>query len=327
MTHTEQEERAMKISVALATVTATLATAVLAGAVLFAPTAPNIKPNTVFKSDSEGLADIDLPENGLYALHVDTLPIGYEDFRDQDGTTSGLCGRLDLSLNRCINVEVIGTAVYFPGLPDQVVKTWITFSDTSPEPRVRVIVRDYVTKEPTSGGAITVVPVGVSEQKPLAADNHTGTTTTDKIVKGQYTVTFTPKTGFEVLGNGAGPAVLVGVVSALRPFEFIVVASKTAVDLVDPGEKVEIIIGGQEESEKVETEDEEPTVAEQNPMDEAPVEEELFDPEAELRADCFMYLEMYPQLAEADPGLPAYCEVNPSGARGIIRSLFDELGI
>jgi hypothetical protein len=249
----------------------------------FAPTAPNIKPNTVFKSDSEGLADIDLPENGLYALHVDTLPIGYEDFRDQGGTTSGLCGRLDLSLNRCINVEVIGTAVYFPGLPDQVVKTWITFSDTSPEPRVRVIVRDYVTKEPSSGGAITVVPVGVSEQKPLAADNHTGTTTTDKIVKGQYTVTFTPKTGSEVLGNGAGPAVLVGVVSALRPFEFIVVASKTAVDLVDP--------------------------------------------EAELRADCFMYLEMYPQLAEADPGLPAYCEVNPSGARGIISSLFDELGI
>jgi hypothetical protein len=69
-------------------------------------------------------------------------------------------------------------------------------------------------------------------------------------------------------------------------------------------------------------------------LEEAPVEEEVpaedvaVDPAlAEQIADCFMYLEMYPQLQELDPMLPATCESNVAFARGVISNLLTELGL
>jgi len=42
-------------------------------------------------------------------------------------------------------------------------------------------------------------------------------------------------------------------------------------------------------------------------------------------ADCFMYLEMYPELVELDPQLPSLCEANVDAARSIISGLLDDL--
>jgi len=52
------------------------------------------------------------------------------------------------------------------------------------------------------------------------------------------------------------------------------------------------------------------------------------DPElADKIADCFMYLEMYPQLLELDPLLSTACTENVDFARSVISGLLDELGL
>jgi len=56
----------------------------------------------------------------------------------------------------------------------------------------------------------------------------------------------------------------------------------------------------------------------------APVAEEPVDAGT---ADCFMYLEMYPELTEIDPGLPSYCDIDNAAARALISELLIELGL
>lgn len=48
---------------------------------------------------------------------------------------------------------------------------------------------------------------------------------------------------------------------------------------------------------------------------------------AAAKADCFMYLELYPELLEIDPGLAALCKTDPAGAQRAISALLEELGL
>lgn len=47
----------------------------------------------------------------------------------------------------------------------------------------------------------------------------------------------------------------------------------------------------------------------------------------EAIADCFMYLEMYPELLEIDPGLAALCDADVNAARSLISALLAELDL
>jgi len=72
----------------------------------------------------------------------------------------------------------------------------------------------------------------------------------------------------------------------------------------------------------------EPEPVEEPPAEEAPAEDISVDPElADKIADCFMYLEMYPQLLELDPLLSTACTENVDFARSVISGLLDELGL
>ncbi len=78
--------------------------------------------------------------------------------------------------------------------------------------------------------------------------------------------------------------------------------------------------------EEVETE-EAPKEEPAETPEEAPASEDIStEPStAELEADCFMYLEMYPELVELDAYLPTYCGQNPADALRIIGELLDDL--
>ncbi|MFT7647254.1 MAG: hypothetical protein ACI8Y4_002000 [Candidatus Poriferisodalaceae bacterium] len=346
----------MKISVALTIVIATLTGALAAGAVFFSPTAPGlpgqvtvvtadhegdtiegVKVNisdqngqpvgTFVKSDSDGNAELTLAGTGQYALHVDDIPFDHAERTDEDVATLGLCATF--SLLRCVTVEVTGGVVTFPGTATQITSTFITFEDLSPEPRVKVEVRDNATDKFVAGGTISVVPVGPSKQQPLAADNDTGVTVTDKIEGGQYDVTFTPASGFKVIGHAPGPVTIHRIVYRLEPIPFRVVpASQAAEPMVSLTDEDKTVIGDTElDTDEVPTV-EEPVANETAPAEEAPAEEAPGDSEEdELRSDCFMYLEMYPELIELDPYLSTYCDSNPADARSIISGLLSELGL
>ncbi len=98
------------------------------------------------------------------------------------------------------------------------------------------------------------------------------------------------------------------------------------VEVPAPVEEIEVVEAPApvEEIEVVEA----PAPAEEVP---APVEEApapaADEPVDAGTADCFMYLEMYPELTEIDPGLPSYCEFDNAAARALISELLIELGL
>ena len=71
-----------------------------------------------------------------------------------------------------------------------------------------------------------------------------------------------------------------------------------------------------------------PVLEEEPPAEETPAEDISVDQaHAAEVADCFMYLEMYPELLELDPLLSTACTENVDFARSVISGLLDELGI
>ncbi len=110
----------------------------------------------------------------------------------------------------------------------------------------------------------------------------------------------------------------------VRKIEKVVPPTTTVPPIVEPEEEsTEGQRVGPAEPELVE----EPG-AEEAPVEEAPAEDISVDQHlADKIADCFMYLEMYPQLLELDPLLSTACTENVDFARSVISELLDELGL
>ena len=304
-------------------------------------------PVQTLTTNTEGKARPHFPQstnsNGTtYAIHA-TLPADFTSRMDSDeGVGHSPCTG-DQML--CITVVVRATDVSLVGSQAPASKLQFDVDATKPQPRADIHTKDS-SGNVVKGGVVMVLDA--DDKEVWSGPNADGTTPSKLLAKGEYRVAWkTLPDKYEASPKQDDRLQTVKEKKIFELFADLIAqapqdTSSMAVteDIEHSASPAQIEAAPEEEAATVTewvatpaTPDEPaPTPAADPAFEEievveapAPVEEiEVVDTGT---ADCFMYLEMYPELTEIDPGLPSYCEIDSAAARALISELLIELGL